>query len=166
MSDSPLAQSLGDLITETRVFRDEVTLITTRERVVEVLTRLRDGEHFEVLTDLTAVDFHPAEPRFALVYLLTSLQRNMRVRIKCFLNGSERAAPTVSGVFASANWLEREVYDLFGIHFEGHPDLRRIVLPNDYVGHPLLKEVPVQVEEVSFTFNRRRIEAGKIFAGE
>lgn len=161
-----LAAALGDAVTDTIVFRDEVTLVTTRERLVEVLTHLRDAERFEMLTDETCVDFFPAEPRFALVYQLTSLERAMRVRVKIMLSGAERVAPTVMGVYRNANWLERELYDLFGIQFEGHPDLRRIMMPADYQGHPLLKEVPVTVEEVAFSFNRRRIDDTKIYAGE
>lgn len=161
-----LAAALGDAVTNTVVFRDEVTLLTTRERLVEVLTHLRDVERFEMLTDETCVDFHPDEPRFALVYQLTSLERAMRVRVKVMLSGADRVAPTAMGVYRNANWLERELYDLFGIQFEGHPDLRRIMMPADYQGHPLLKEVPVTVEEVAFSFNRRRIDDTKIHAGE
>lgn len=161
-----LAAALGDAITDTVVFRDEITLITSRERIVEVLTHLRDTERFDMLTDETCVDYLPREPRFALVYLLTSLERAIRVRVKVWLGGADRIAPSVTSVYTSANWMEREIYDLFGIQFDNHPDLRRIMMPADYEGHPLLKEVPVTVEEVAFSFNRRRIDDTKIYAGE
>lgn len=166
MADNPFAATLGDAILDTVVFRGEVTLVTSRERLVEVLAHLRDAEKFEMLTDATCVDFYPEEPRFALVYQLTSLERATRARVKVMLSENDRSAPTVSGVYPNANWLEREMYDLFGIRFEGHPDLRRILLPADYQGHPLLKEVPVTVEEVAFSFNQRRINENKIFAGQ
>ena len=138
-----LAAALGDAVTDTVVFRDEVTLLTTRERLVEVLTHLRDAERFEMLTDETCVDFFPAEPRFALVYQLTSLERAMRVRVKIMLSGADRVAPTVMGVYRNANWLERELYDLFGIQFEGHPDLRRLLMYDGFEGHPLRKDYPI-----------------------
>ncbi len=161
-----LAAALGDAITDTVVFRGEITLISSRERIVEVLFHLRDTERFDMLTDETCVDYLPREPRFALVYLLTSLERAMRVRVKVWLGEADRVAPSVTSVYASANWMEREIYDLFGIQFDDHPDLRRIMMPAGYEGHPLLKEVPVTVEEVAFSFNRRRIDDTKIYAGE
>jgi NADH-quinone oxidoreductase subunit C len=158
--------ALGDAVSGTQVFRDEVTLFTTRERVVEVLTHLRDAQHFDMLTDETCVDYYPKEPRFGILYQIYSTSRNLRVRVKVMLSEYDRSIPTASGVYVAANWLEREIYDLFGIDFPGHPDLRRIMMPPGWEGHPLLKENPIKVEEVAFTFNRERITAGKPRAQE
>ena len=163
---STVLAALGDAVNDVRVFRDEVTLITTKERVLEVLQHLRDVQHFEMLTDETCVDYYPKEPRFGILYQLYSLSRNLRVRVKVMLGEYERAIPTACGVYTAANWLEREIYDLFGITFDGHPDLRRIMMPPGWEGHPLLKENPVKVEEVAFSFNRNRIDAEKPYARE
>ena len=163
---SRIASDLGDAGVETIVAHGELTLVTTRERVVEVLTRLRDKHGFEMLTDETCVDYFPKEPRFAIVYQLNSLLQTIRLRVKVFLSEYDKTIPTACNVYLNANWLEREIYDLFGVIFEGHPDLRRILMPAGYEGHPLLKEVPVTVEEVAFSFNRRRIDADKPYARE
>ncbi len=171
MSDqTELTQSyitaLGDAVSEVVVFRDEITLIVPKARVVEVLTHLRDAQKFEMLSDETCVDYYPREPRFGMIYQLTSLSRGMKVRVKAMLSEYDATLPSVVGVYRNANWLEREIYDLMGIVFEGHPDLRRIMMPLDWQGHPLRKEVPVTVEENAFSFNRERIDAGKPFAQE
>ena len=158
--------ALGDAVNDVRVFRDEVTLITTKGRLIEVLTHLRDAQHFDMLTDETCVDYLPKEPRFAILYQLYSTTRNIRVRVKVMLGEFDRSIPSAAGVWKAADWLEREIYDLFGINFEGHPDLRRIMMPPGWEGHPLLKENPVKVEEVAFTFNRERVEADKPRAQE
>lgn len=158
--------ALGDAVSEVVVFRDEVTLIVPKARIVEVLTHLRDEQKFEMLTDETCVDYYPREPRFGMIYHLTSLSRTMKVRVKTLLSEYDASVPSVVNVYRNANWLEREIYDLMGIQFEGHPDQRRIMLPPDYVGHPLRKEVPVTVEENAFSFNRERIDAGKPYATE
>jgi NADH-quinone oxidoreductase subunit C len=161
-----LRQALGNDIAEVVVFRDEVTLNVPRERVIEVLTHLRDVQQFDMLTDETCVDYYPREPRFGVLYQLYSIPRNIRVRVKVMLSEYDASLPTATGIYRNANWLEREIYDLFGIHFEGHPDLRRILLPPDWQGHPLRKEVPVTVEENAFTFNRERVDAEKPYATE
>lgn len=158
--------ALGDAVSEVVVFRDEVTLIVPKARIVEVLTHLRDEQKFDMLSDETCVDYYPREPRFGMIYQLTSLSRSMKVRVKTLLSEYDAVVPSVMGVYRNANWLEREIYDLMGIVFEGHPDLRRIMLPPDWQGHPLRKEVPVTVEENAFSFNRERIDAEKPFAHE
>jgi NADH-quinone oxidoreductase subunit C len=164
--DAGVLAALGDAVSDTQVFRDEITLMTTRERVVEVLTYLRDTQQFDMLTDETCVDYFPQEPRFGILYQLYSTTRNMRVRVKLMLSEYDRNVPTACGVYKAANWLEREMYDLFGMGFDGHPDLRRIMMPPGWEGHPLLKENPVKVEEVAFSFNRERVEGTKTFAQE
>lgn len=161
-----LASALGDAITQVVVFRDEITLVVPRERIVEVLTHLRDVQQFDMLTDETCVDYYPREPRFGMLYQLYSIKRNIRVRVKVMLSEYDASIATATGVYRNANWLEREIYDLFGIHFAGHPDLRRILLPPDWQGHPLRKEVPVTVEENAFSFNRARVDAQKPYATE
>jgi NADH-quinone oxidoreductase subunit C len=97
------------------------------------------------LAELTAVDLHPREPRFELVYMLVSLEHRFRLRVKVRLDGNAAHVQTVSGVWPAANWLEREVWDLFGIAFDGHPDPRRLLMPEDWDGYPLRKDYPVQI---------------------
>jgi NADH-quinone oxidoreductase subunit C len=160
------AKALGDAIADIVVFRDEVTLIVPRERIVEVLTHLRDAQRFDMLADETCVDYYPKEPRFGIVYQLNSLSRAMRVRVKVLLSEYDASVPTAVGVYRNADWLEREIYDLFGISFDGHPDQRRIMLPPDWQGHPLRRDVPVLVEENAFSFNRERIDAQKPYVTE
>ena len=152
---------LGDAVSDTQMFRDEVTLFCPKERVVEVLKYLCDTQKFDMLTDETCVDYYPKEPRFGIIYQLYSTTRNIRVRVKTMLSENDRSVATACGVYRAANWLEREIYDLFGITFDGHPDLRRIMMPPGWEGHPLLKENPVKVEEVAFSFNRERVDANK-----
>ncbi len=155
MSPSILAE-LGDAVSETQIFRDEVTLLCPKHRLLEVLQALRDTQQFDMFTFATCVDYYPGEPRFGILYQLYSTTRNIRVRVKVMLSGNDRSVPSACSVYHAANWPEREMYDLFGIHFEGHPDLRRIMMPPGYEGHPLLKENPAKVEEVAFSFNRAR----------
>jgi NADH-quinone oxidoreductase subunit C len=120
-----------------------MTLEVSPEKIVEVCRSLKDERRFVRLADLTAVDWHPAEPRFEVVYHLHSVERNERLRLKCRLAGDAAEIDSVTSVWRSANWHEREVFDLFGIVFRGHPDLRRIMLPEDWEGHPLRKDYPV-----------------------
>ena len=118
---------------------------------------------FNVLTELTAVDFMPREPRFEVVVHLVSLgvsgygDTPKRLRLKVRVPGGDPRMPTLSGVWASMNWAEREVYDLFGIHFDGHPDLRRILMPEDYEGHPQRRDFPIGGEPVIFTYNESKM---------
>ena len=98
-----------------------------------------------MLAELTAVDFWPREPRFEVVYILISIEHRMRFRVKVRLDGADAHLATVSGIWPSANWLEREVWDMFGIVFDGHPDPRRLLMPEDWEGYPLRKDYPVQI---------------------
>jgi NADH-quinone oxidoreductase subunit C len=110
------------------------------------------GLEFVAFTDVTAVDFHPRRtPRYDLVYHFVSPHRRARVRVKAEVDLGE-VVPTVSNIWPGAGWMEREVYDLFGIVFDGHPDLRRIMMPDDWEGHPLKKDFPVQVRKDAATF--------------
>ncbi len=148
-------------------FRDEVHLFVKPEQIVDALTLLRDEQNFELLSAYTAVDYYPSEtPRFHLIYQLTSLAKNLSVQVRVSVNGSSPKVPTVTGVYASANWREREIFDMFGIEFEGHPDPRRILMPEDHVGHPLRKDFPLGYEEPQFTFNFDEIDLRKPYVKE
>jgi len=121
----------------------EVTLEIAPARISSVCGYLKYDQKFVRLSSITAVDRCPAEPRFEVVYHVHSIERNLRVRLKCRLPGAAPAIESVVSVWRAANWYEREVFDLFGIRFTGHPDLRRIMLPDDWEGHPLRKDYPV-----------------------
>ncbi len=121
----------------------ELTLTVEPALIVDICHYLREVEGFERLSDLTAVDWHPREPRFEVVYHLHSVRRNLRLRLKCRLSGETPEIDSVTSVWRGADWYEREVFDLFGIRFRNHPNLRRILLPEDWDGHPLRKDYPV-----------------------
>jgi NADH-quinone oxidoreductase subunit C len=126
---------------------DRPTVVVPREHLVDTCRVLRDQPVFlyGVLTDVTAVDRWPAEPRFEVVYHLLSVDRTSLLRLKVRVPGEDAHVPTIKGIWASAGWLEREVWDLFGVVFDGHDDLRRLVMPEDWDGHPLRKDYPVQI---------------------
>ena len=129
-------------------------IYVARENIQAVCRSLRDNPalQFVFAADVTGVDYKPREPRFEVVYLLASLgiagfgDIPKRLRLKVRVPGTDPHMPTVSGVWESMNWGEREVYDLFGIHFDGHPDLRRILMPEDWEGYPARKDYPVQIK--------------------
>lgn len=144
-------------------FRGERTLIIRPERIVDVCRLLRDDPDllFNFLADISAVDYWPEEMRFAVNYHVLSLPHNQRIRLKMFVSREDPAVPSVVSVYPAANWYERECYDMFGIRFEGHPDLRRILMPADWEGHPLRRDYPLGYEPVQFTHNWREIEERK-----
>ena len=129
-------------------------IYVARDHVEPVCRALRDNPalQFVFAADVTAADYMPREPRFEVVYTLASLgvggygDTPKRLRVKVRVPGTDPRMPTVSGVWKSMNWGEREVYDLFGVHFEGHPDLRRILMPEDWEGYPARKDYPVQIK--------------------
>ena len=123
--------------------RGELTLEIAPEGILAACRFLKDVQQFVRLADLTAVDWHPREPRFEVIYHLHSFARNERLRLKCRLAGDAAEMDSVTCVWRSANWHEREVFDLFGITFRNHPNLRRIMMPEDWDGHPLRKDYPV-----------------------
>ena len=129
------------------------TISVPREHIVATCRALQaPGLEFVAFSDVTAVDFHPNRlPRFDLVYHLVSPHRRARVRLKVAINAQE-AIETLSSLYPGAGWPEREVYDLFGIVFDGHPDLRRLMMPEDWEGHPLRKDYPVQLRKDAQTF--------------
>ncbi len=143
-------------------FRGETTLLIQAEHIVEAAQTLRDEFQFVMLEDVTAVDYWPeTDPRFNVVYQVYSFEKNVRLELRVPVGEITPSLPTVEGVYPGANWYEREVWDLFGIRFEGHSDLRRILMPADWAGHPLRKDYPTGYEEVAFTFNIEEIDLRK-----
>ena len=128
--------------------KDELTLEIAAPKIVSVCGFLKYDQKFVRLSSLAGVDRYPAEPRFEVVYHLHSIERNYRVRLKCRIRGADPVIESVTPVWRSANWYERETFDLFGIRFLNHPDLRRILLPDDWEGHPLRKDYPITGQRI------------------
>lgn len=145
-----LQERFGSRITETHAHRGDHTAVVERGAIVEALRFCRDEPdlRFDMLMDLTAVDystFHGREdgPRFEVVYHLYSVPHNHRVRLKVRVEEDDAVVPTAVGLWPIANWFEREVWDMFGVRFEGHPDLRRLLMYEEFQGHPLRKDYPI-----------------------
>jgi NADH-quinone oxidoreductase subunit C len=126
--------------------RDEMTISLDRNSIREACALLKEDPAcpFNFLSDITCVDWYPAEPRFEVVYHLLSIPKKERVRLKVQLNSASPAVESLTSVWPGANYFEREVFDLFGVRFTGHPYLRRILMPEDWEGHPLRKDYPVE----------------------
>jgi NADH-quinone oxidoreductase subunit C len=133
----------ADAIQAGRLDRGELTLEIATGKIASICGFLKYDQTFVRLSTVTAIDRYPAEPRFEVVYHLHSIEHNERVRLKCRVRGEDSVIESVTGVWRGANWYEREVFDLFGIRFLGHPDLRRIMMPDDWEGHPLRKDYPI-----------------------
>ena len=147
---------------EVQEFRGEITLLVSPEFHLEAARTLRDEFEFNMLLDETAVDYFPQEsPRFHIVYHLYSMSQNLVLRLRVPLDGSQPSVQTLESVYPNANWKEREIWDMFGIRFEGHSDMRRILMPDDWEGYPLRKDYPLGYEEVEFTFNIDEIDLSK-----
>jgi NADH-quinone oxidoreductase subunit C len=158
-----LVQDLGAAASE---FRGDTTLTVPAEKIVSACQQLH-GLGFELLSALTAVDYWPQEnPRFHVIYQFSSVSKNLVLSLRVPVPGINPCLPTVSHIYRSANWRERELWDMFGIKFEGHPDLRRILMPADWEGHPLRKDYPLGYEEPQFTFNFEEINLRKPYAKE
>ena len=128
-------------------FREQVRAVVPSGEIYDALEFLRDDRGFDLLVDITCVDylaFRDAEHRFGLVYLLTNTETNERITVRTFLDEPNLTVSSVVAIWEGANWMEREVYDMFGIEFEGHPDLRRILLPDEFTAFPLRKDYPMQ----------------------
>jgi NADH-quinone oxidoreductase subunit C len=143
-----LREQFGQALLEVKVWRNETTVVLAPQHLPQVCRFLRDDPDlaFDFLSDVTAVDrlnLPESSPRFEVVYHVYSLHHGRRLRLKVRVDEGQ-AVPTVTGVWPTANWHEREVYDLFGVSFEGHPDLRRILMPDDWEGHPLRKDYPAE----------------------
>ena len=140
--------------------RKQAILVVDREKFAEVSKYARDAEKFDYLVDLTAVDWPKREKRFELVLNLYSFKKNERLRIKTQLAEGE-TAPSVCGLWGAANWLEREAFDMFGIRFAGHPDLKRILLPEEWQGHPLRKDYDILTQDTAWVRENLGIESGQ-----
>ena len=140
-----LLSSLPQALQAAKFDRNELTLWVDPLQLLEALRVLRGSKAgFEDLADITAVDWFPSEPRFEVVYSLLSYQLKERLRVKVRLSGTDPSVESITSLWAGASTFEREVFDMFGIRFQGHPDLRRILLPDDWKGHPLRKDYPVE----------------------
>ncbi len=164
----PIVQALqGNFGATLEEFRGEVHVFVKRENIISALTLLRDKYDFELLSAQTAIDYWPQlSPRFHVIYQLTSLARSLWLQLRVALNDSDPHIPTATGVYGVANWRERELLDMFGIIPDGHPDPRRILMPEGTEGHPLRKDFPLGYEEVQFTFNYDEINLRKPYAKE
>ncbi len=139
-----LKEKFSASILDVKEFRGEVTVTVKKEDIVEICSFLKTGLSYNLLTDVTAVDYLGREPRFMVVYNLYSIPNKDRLRVKAPVTEGDCAIDSVTGLWNSANWVEREAFDLFGINFRNHPDLRRILMTDDWVGHPLRKDYPLQ----------------------
>jgi len=163
-----LQAAFPDAVQDTLLFRDENTIVVSAERIVDVCRYCRDtaGLDYNFLSDITGVDYYPQEPRFGIAYHLYSMIHNHSLRLKVLLPGEEPTVPSVVAVYPAANWSEREIYDLLGVTFTGHPDLRRILMPENWEGHPLRKDYPLGYETVQFSFNFDEVDRHKPYAKE
>lgn len=163
--ESPLTAGLkdrfGDSIVEFSTYLGQNFLVAEPAAVVPILEHLKIEEEFEYLVDITAVDYPKREKRFDLIYVLYRFPpHNERIRVKTYVADGEKA-PTATGVHPGANWLEREVFDMFGIEFEGHPDMKRILLPEDWHGYPLRKEYGIIQQDQRWVQENLHIESGQ-----
>ncbi len=163
-----LDERFGHAVQLEEPFRSETILVVERDQLVPVCTFLRDDPNFSFnfLAVLTAVDHWPKEPRFMVVYQLYSVANNVFLGLRVRLTGEDPRISTIEAIYPNANWHEREIYDMFGIFFEGHSDLRRILMAQDWEGHPLRKDYPLGYEEVQFSFNFDEIDRRKHYAHE
>lgn len=152
-------------IVETKEAFGETTLIADPGRIVDLCRHLKMHHKFIRLDSITAVDWHPAEPRFEVVYHMQSLESTQpsarapgvsRIRVKCRVGGAQPEIDSVTGVWRAANWYERETFDMFGIGFRNHPNLIRILMPLDWEGHPLRKDYPTHGYKYSYTSTAAR----------
>ena len=155
-----LKERFGDQITECSTYLGQNFLVSKPDAVIPILEFLKLEADFDYLVDLTAVDYPKRPDRFDLVYILYSFARNERVRVKTFIPDGFKPA-TATTVHATANWMEREVFDMFGIQFEGHPDMRRILLPEEWEGFPLRKEYGLIQQDDRWVRENLNIESGQ-----
>jgi NADH-quinone oxidoreductase subunit C len=162
--DSELVRSLksqyGSGIREANTYLGQKYLVVDSSILYEILLRMRDDELFNYCVDITAVHYPKREAQFDILYVLYSFHDNERVRVKTQIKDGETVRSVV-GIWETANWLEREVYDMFGISFDGHPDLKRILLPDGWKGHPLRKDYPILQQDQEWVQINLGIESGQ-----
>jgi len=152
---------------EEGVDRGEHTLFVGSKDVLDASRILRDDFGFDLLASLTATDYWPEEdPRMHVSYQFYSIKHNIHLRLRVPLPGDDLNLPTIEELYPNANWHEREIYDMFGVYFDGHSDMRRILMPYEWEGHPLRKDYPLGSEEPQFTFNFDAIDLRKPKATE
>ena len=138
-----IRRAVPDSVVSAKEFARQVTVVVDREKVAQVARHLKDAEDFRYCVDVTAVDWRDRQPRFDVVYHFYSFSKNDRIRVKCAVGDGEEV-PSIAEVYLAANWPERETFDMFGIRFAGHPDLRRILTWDGFHGYPLRKDFPVE----------------------
>ncbi|MEI7845897.1 MAG: NADH-quinone oxidoreductase subunit C [Chloroflexota bacterium] len=147
---------------QTTEFAGETSLMLAKDKILDAARAIHDEFGFDLLSSVTAVDYWPEEnPRFHLCYRFTSIPNKQGLNVRVPVPGISPKAPTLENIYRNANWQEREIFDLFGIKFEGHSDLRRIMMPADWEGHPLRKDYPLGYEEPQFSFNYDEISVRK-----
>jgi NADH-quinone oxidoreductase subunit C len=163
-----LRTAFPDAVEDTQEFRGEITVVIAADHIVDVCRYCHDTEglDFNFLSDITGIDYYPQEPRFGIAYHLYSMLHNRSLRLKVCLAGDEPLVTSVTSIYPTANWFEREIYDLLGVTFVDHPDLRRILMPEDWDGHPLRKDYPLGYETVQFSFNYDEVNEHKPYAKE
>jgi NADH-quinone oxidoreductase subunit C len=140
-----LKAQLGDM--SASEFRGQTRVVVAKDRLPGAMRLLKESRGFDLLVDVTCVDYlnyRDARDRFGLVYLLASTKTNERITVRVFVNEPDLTVPTLYDLWHGADWLEREVFDMFGIRFDGHPDLRRILMPEEFTAFPLRKDYPMQ----------------------
>ena len=150
----------GSGIREASTYLGQNYLVVDSSLVSELLTILRSEENFDYCVDITAVHYPDREKQFEVIWILYSFQRNERIRVKASYAENE-SAPSAVTIWPTANWLEREVYDMFGIRFDGHPDLKRILLPDGWKGHPLRKDYGIIQQDTEWVQINLGIESGQ-----
>lgn len=155
-----LRKQFPEDVLETSLYLGQPFVTCRAEAAAAVIRHLRDAEAFDALVDVTAVDYPSREARFELIYIVYSHARNERIRVKTRAGGASRV-PTLTAVFTGANWLEREVYDMFGIVFDGHPGLHRILLPDEWSGFPLRKDSSILGMDQAWVKDNLGIESGQ-----
>jgi NADH-quinone oxidoreductase subunit C len=143
LPDHPALQALSSLAINAKFDRAELTITVPRESIV-VACQAVQSAGYNFLVDVTAVDWYPSEPRFQITYHILSHSLKARIRLIALLDSGDASINSITSVWPSANFYEREVFDLFGVHFGGHPGLTRIMMPEDWQGHPLRKDYPVE----------------------
>lgn len=155
-----LKQRYGSGVSEASTYLGQSYFVVDSSLIPEILQILRDEEQFDYCVDLTAVHYPNREKQFDVVWILYSFAKNERIRVKTMI-ADGAALPSSTSIWATCNWLEREVYDMFGIRFEGHPDLKRILLPEDWKGHPLRKDYGIIQQDQEWVQINLGIESGQ-----